>query len=294
MANYPLVTWNITAPAFEIRRVGGSGGTYPVIEKLYSAASPYYGFELVSAGTKVPNLNSLLGRVVSALGSSTYTTGAAGLYVIQNNTNPSTSALTGTASIATITGGGTSIVVDFYTPEAAAVYGFATTTLTFSAFTGLTKTAIYSPDGVWVPCGVTGDVRRTTMQRAAASSSEMSGLVTDVVNWGEVADIEVMSSIFPAGNLTKWFASTQIYASAAGRNVDDPNNTLESLLAAAARGATFRLYREPSASTGAYIPGDYQVARMPLIANRSSAADYSTADDTPRLWSTNGLIFRGE
>jgi len=294
MANYPLVTWNVTAPAFEIRRVGGGGGTYPVSEQLYSVASPFYGFELISAGVKLPGSNSLLGRVVNALGASGYTTGAAGLYTIQNNTNPSTGPLTGTVSITGFTAvGTTSVVVDFYTPESAAAYGFASTTLVYTGVS-LSKTAIYSPDGVWVPCGVTGDVRRSTTQRAAASSSNMSGLSTDVINWGEVADLEMMSSIFPAGNLTKWFAAIQIYADAAGRNVNDPNNTLEGLLAAAARGATFRLYRQPAANTGAPLPSLYQVARMPLIANRSSAADYVTADDQPRLWSTNGLIFRGE
>jgi hypothetical protein len=103
-----------------------------------------------------------------------------------------------------------------------------------------------------------------------------------------------MSSIFPAGNLTRWFAATSIYASAAGRfDIDDPNNTLEGLLAAAATGVTFRLYREPAITPGT-TPGTYQECRMPKVAQQSQAAQYCTPDDEPRLWSTNGLIFRAE
>jgi hypothetical protein len=130
-------------------------------------------------------------------------------------------------------------------------------------------------------------------QRAASSSSDMSGLSTDVVNWGAVADLEMMSTIFCAANYTRWFANIQIYATAANRQIGDPNNTLEGLIEAAATGVTFRLYREPALAAGT-VPNTYQVCRMPGVSNKGSAEDFVTAADEPRLWSTAGLIFRGE
>ena len=121
----------------------------------------------------------------------------------------------------------------------------------------------------------------------------MSGLSTDVVNWGEVADLEFLSTIFPAANLTRWYAAIDIFATAANREQTDPNNTLEGLLAAAATGVTFRLYRSATASLPGTTPDTPNPARMPLISEKSAAADYVTADDEPRLWSTSGLFFRG-
>jgi hypothetical protein len=120
----------------------------------------------------------------------------------------------------------------------------------------------------------------------------MSGLSTDVVNWGQVANLEFLSSIFPAANLTRWYASIDPYYTAAGRLALDPNNTLEGLLAAAATGVTFRLYRE-QADTSGTTPTTYNEARMPMISEKSSAGDYAQADDEPRLWSTTGMFFRG-
>ena len=289
MANFPIATWGVIAPAFEIRRVGGGGGTSTVAE----STSLFYGFGLTSSGLKIPASDTLFGRVLTALAATGYVTGTSGVYDFKNNTNPDTSPLDATITITGFSAVGTSsVVLDFYNLTDAAVYGCSTTTLLLTPLQ-LTRNLIFNPAGVWVPCGVTGDVRRTTMQRAAASSSDMSGLNTNVVNWGQIANVEMMSSIFPAGNLTRWFASTPIYASAAGRNVNDPNNTLEGLLAAAATGVTFRVYREPASLVGT-TPGTYQECRMPDIANKSSASDYSNADDEPRLWSTNGLIFRAE
>ena len=290
MANFPIATWGLIAPSFEIRRVGGGGGTTTVAE----STSLFYGFGLTSSGLKVPAADTLFGRVLTELAGTGYVTGTSGLYDFKNDTNPDTSPLDATI---TITGfsvvGTTSVTIDFYNLADAAVYGCSTSTLVFTTLL-LTKFLHYNPDGVWIPCGVTGDVRRTTMQRSAASSSEMSGLNTNVVNWGQVANVEMMSSIFPAGNLTRWFAATSIYASAAGRfDIDDPNNTLEGLLAAAATGVTFRLYREPADTPGT-TPGTYQECRMPDIAGKSSASDYANADDAPRLWSTVNLIFRAE
>lgn len=143
-----------------------------------------------------------------------------------------------------------------------------------------------------MPCGVSGDVTRTTKQRAAASSSEMSGLVTDVVNWGEVADIEVKSTLFPAANTFYWYATQAIYAQKAGRNVNDPNNILEKMLAAAATGVTFRIFEEAALAAG-FTNTDYLVAKMPQVVSKSSAMDVVQADDEPRLWTTTGLFFRG-
>ena len=189
------------------------------------------------------------------------------------------------------TASASAITLTFATLADAAVYGFASTTVSIGS-TVQTTTTTYNVGGVWVPCGVAGDLRRTTRQRAAASSSDMSGLSTDVVNWGEVADLEFLTSVFPAGNLTRWFAATQIYATAAGRNVADPNNTLEGLLQAAATGVTFRLYRQASTTSGT-TPTTYVEARMPGISSKSSAEDYTSAVDEPRLWSTAGMVFRG-
>ena len=106
----------------------------------------------------------------------------------------------------------------------------------------------------------------------------MSGLSTDVVNWGAVADLEMMSTIFCAANYTRWFAAIQIYANAANRLVTDPNNTLEGLIEAAATGVTFRLYREAALTAGT-IPGTYQVCRMPGVSNKGSAEEFVAAGD---------------
>jgi hypothetical protein len=212
---------------------------------------------------------------------------AASTFNYTPGTNPSTSPLTMT--LATVSA--SAITLTFASLAAAAVYGFTSTTVSIASGTQTTTTG-YNVGGVWVPCGVAGDLRRTTRQRAAASSSDMSGLSTDVVNWGEVADLEFLTSVFPAGNLTRWFASTQIYATAAGRNVADPNNTLEGLLQAAATGVTFRLYRE-AATTSGTTPTTYVEARMPTISSKSAAEDYTSAVDEPRLWSTAGMVFRG-
>ena len=143
-----------------------------------------------------------------------------------------------------------------------------------------------------MPCGVSGDVTRTTKQRAASSSSEMSGLSTDVVNWGEVADIEVRSTLFPVANAFTWYASQSIYATKASRSVDDPNNIFEKMLAAAATGVTFHVY-EQAATTVGFTVTNYLEARMPGISSKSAATDFLQADDEPRLWSASGIFFRG-
>ena len=100
-----------------------------------------------------------------------------------------------------------------------------------------------------------------------------------------------MASAFPAGNLSRWFAGISIYATAAGRQTDDPNNTLEGLLAAAAAGRTFRIYREAATASGT-SSGYYQVAKMPIIGRASTVRDYATPVDEPRLWDSAGLFFR--
>jgi hypothetical protein len=173
----------------------------------------------------------------------------------------------------------------------AAVYGFDTLTVTFSA--APSASTVYNPAGVWMPCGVSGNLVRELSQRAAASSSEMSGLSTDVVNWGEIADIELRSTLFPAANAFTWYASQSVYATKAQRSVNDPNNILEKMLAAAATGVTFRLYQKAAVQPGV-DSSRYLVARMPTIAAKNSAKDFLQADDEPRLWSVAGMFFRGE
>jgi hypothetical protein len=281
MANFPLIAWQVTAPAFTITPTVGS--PVPV-----TATPLKWGFDVTSTVTKIASTDSLIGYLADAIDATAFATAQA-VFVYTDGTNPATSPLT--AQLAYVSAGG--FTLTFATAAAAAVYGFDSATVTFAPAASPTiVTTGYNPAGVWVPCGVAGDVRRTTTQRAAASSSEMSGLATDVVNWGAVADLEFLSSVFPAGNLTRWFASTQIYATAAGRNVNDPNNTLEGLLYAAATGVTFRVYRQPATTSGT-TPTTYVEARMPLVSTKSSADDYVSAVDEPRLWSTAGLILRG-
>jgi hypothetical protein len=120
----------------------------------------------------------------------------------------------------------------------------------------------------------------------------MSGLSTDVVNWGQVADIEVKSTLFPAANAFVWYAQQQIYAQKAGRSVNDPNNILEKMLEAAATGVDFRIY-EQAATTAGFTNEDYLEAKMPGIVERNRAASVIQPDDEPRLWTTSGLFFRG-
>ena len=215
--------------------------------------------------------------------------GATAFFVYTNGTSPSVSP----SKYCLVTTATQTVTIDFYSVAAAKVCGFLTQTVTIAPASpqpALTYSQC-NADGIWAPCGVAGDIRRIVRQRAAASSSDMSGLSTDVVNWGAVADIELLSSNFPAANLTRWFASTQIYATAANRNVADTNNTLEGLFEAAAQGATFRLYREAATAAGV-TPGTYQVAKMPAVSQRGAATDYASAVDEPRIWSTAGLIFR--
>lgn len=285
MANFPLATWQVTAPA-AVWTEGGSGPSPGIV-----AATGKWGFSVFSTATKVADSDSAVGYLVdeiNALGAGIIVTS---VYVYTDGTNPATSPLF-VDFVYQCSSGGT---LTFGSLADAAVYGFASTTVTFPPTSGPsfgTVQTTYNVGGVWVPCGVAGDLRRTTRQRAAASSSDMSGVSTDVVNWGEVADLEFLSSVFPAGNLTRWFAATQIYATAAGRNVADPNNTLEGMLQAAATGVTFRLYRQASTTSGT-TPTTYVEAKMPTISSKSAAEDYTSAVDEPRLWSTAGLLLRG-
>lgn len=286
MANFPLVTWQVTAPAFTVANAVGSvsvpaatlkwgfglSSLTPVYTNGYSAATSTAAYYLASQMTAAPALGIV----------------AAATFNVVAATNPSTSPLTFTLATASAS----AITLTFASPADAAVYGFTSTTVSIGSGTQQTTTT-YNVGGVWAPCGVAGDVRRATKQRAAASSSEMSGLTTDVVNWGQVADIEFLSANFPCGNLTRYFAATQIYATAAGRDVDDPNNTLEGMLLAAAQGLTFRVYRQAATGSG-ILPTTFQAAKLPKVAAQGAAADYVSPVDEPRLWSTAGLIFRGD
>jgi hypothetical protein len=147
---------------------------------------------------------------------------------------------------------GNPVTVDFGSVEMASRLGYSTQVVTLTTV-GLNLTP-FNVGGIWMPNGVAGDVRRYLTQRAAASSNEMSGLATDVVNWGQIVDLELMSSAFYAANVARFFAATQIYATAAGRQVADPNNTLEGMVEAAATGVLFRLYREAATAEATTSP----------------------------------------
>ena len=285
--NFPLITWSDTVGPFT---VDGATPTAP-----YNAAGTRYGFGVSNTTTKQASSDSVASYLLSAV--NTVYTGAitAAVYVYTDGPGPSNSPL-GIAWTNTRT---SPIVLNFGTVAKAIKFGFNTQYVTIPAAVtspvpvlGYLVTTI-NPGMFWGPAGLAGDVRRMLTQRAASSSSDMSGLTTDVVNWGAVADLEMMSTIFCAANYTRWFANIQIYANAANRLVTDPNNTLEGLIEAASEGKTFRLYREPAIVEGTE-PSEYQVCRMPGVSNKGSAEDFVTAADEPRLWSTAGLIFRGE
>jgi hypothetical protein len=214
---------------------------------------------------------------------------ATATFNIADDTSPSLSPLTMTLT----TTSASAITLVFASLADAAVYGFSSTTVGIAGGANVTTTTTFNVGGFWAPSGVSGDVTRTTRQRAASSSSEMSGLSTDVVNWGEVADIEVRSTLFPVANAFTWYATQAIYAQKAQRNVNDPNNIFEKMLAAAATGLTFRVYEQPATLAG-YTVTRYLIAKMPGISSKSAATDFLQADDEPRLWSASGIFFRGE
>jgi hypothetical protein len=276
MANFPLVTWQVDVPSFTIFR---GASTYP------SPDATLWGFETSNAATGAAAATSLAGFLAAQMTASGLSITASANYVYSNSFGPAMSPL---AYDLTITGAAFGIL--FASTAQAEMFGQVGTGPSVPFAAGVTRSA-YNVGAAWMPNGVAGDVRRTTTQRAAVSSSDMSGVTTDVVNWGAIADVEMIASAFPAANLTRWYAATQIYADAAGRDVADPNNTLEGMLAAAATGVTFRIYRE-AATAGGIVPGTYQSAKMPAVQNSSAAANYASDVDEPRLWDSTGLFFR--
>jgi hypothetical protein len=275
--NFPLITWSDTVGPVTVN--GGSP----------FAAQTRYGFGVDNTSTKNAAADTVVDYLRDAInaevGAGTIVTAR---YVYNDGPGPSNSPLQAEWFNTT----NSSISVAFGTVAMANKFGFSTSTVVFPP-SPTAKPMTINPGLFWGPAGLAGDVRRMLTQRAASSSSDMSGLSTDVVNWGAVADLDMMSTIFCAANYTRWFANIQIYADAANRVLGDPNNTLEGLIEAAATGVTFRLYREPATAAGT-VPGTYQVCRMPGVSNKGSAEDFVTAADEPRLWSTAGLIFRGE
>ena len=274
--NFPLITWADTVGPVTIN--GGSP----------FAAQTRYGFGVNNTSTKNAAGDTvadyLRDAVNAQVGAGTIVVTS---YVYTDGPGPSNSPL----AIQWTNTTGSNINVNFGTVAMANKFGFSSSTTVIPGSGTLTTNI--NPGMFWGPAGLAGDVRRMLTQRAASSSSDMSGLSTDVVNWGAVADLEMMSTIFCAANYTRWFANIQIYATAANRQIGDPNNTLEGLIEAAATGVTFRLYREPALAAGT-VPSTYQVCRMPGVSNKGSAEEFVTAADEPRLWSTAGLIFRGE
>ena len=278
--NFPIITWSDTVGPVTVDGIDPSAP--------YDEAATCYGFGISNTSTKAAasytaayylaeSINDVYPGMISAV-----------QFVYTDGPGPSNSPLQVKFTYSTAT----AVVIDFVTVAMANKFGFDTQTITFSDLASEKSTNI-NPGMFWGPAGLAGDVRRMLTQRAASSSSDMSGLSTDVVNWGAVADLDMMSTIFCAANYTRWFAAIQIYANAANRLVTDPNNTLEGLIEAAATGVTFRLYREPAITDGV-LPSEYQVCRMPGVSSKGSAEDFVTAADEPRLWSTAGLIFRGE
>ena len=213
--NFPLITWSDTVGPIEVN------GT-PV------GAQQRYGFGIVSTSLKtVANdtvADYLRDAINTVVGAGTVTTTK---YVYSDGTFPALNPLQ-----IEWTYNGTAITVDFLTVAMANKFGFDQQVVSFIGLQ-TTKYTTINPGMFWAPCGVAGDVRRMVTQRAAASSSDMSGLTTEIVNWGAVSDLEMMSTMFPAANYTRWFASIGIYASAAARQVTDPNNTLEGFVEAA-------------------------------------------------------------
>ena len=283
--NFPLITWADTV------------GPITVDSATPFSAQTRYGFGVASTSTKAAAADTVADYLRDAV--NTVYTGAISsvVYVYTDGPGPSNSPL-GIIWTNTRT---SPIVLNFGTVAKAIKFGFNTQFVTIPAAVPLVPSGLLpgylnttiNPGMFWGPAGLAGDVRRMISQRAASSSSDMSGLTTDVVNWGAVADLEMMSTIFCAANYTRWFANIQIYATAANRLVNDPNNTLEGLIEAAATGVTFRLYREAATIAGT-VPGTYQVCRMPGVSNKGSAEEFVAAADEPRLWSTAGLVFRGE
>jgi hypothetical protein len=274
--NFPLITWADTVGPVTV-----NGGTaFP--------AATRYGFGISNTSTKNAAADTvadyLRDAVNAQVGAGTIVVTS---YVYTDGPGPSNSPL----AIQWTNTTASNINVNFGTVAMANKFGFSSSTTVIPGSDTLTTNI--NPGMFWGPAGLAGDVRRMLTQRAASSSSDMSGLSTDVVNWGAVADLDMMSTIFCAANYTRWFANIQIYATAANRQIGDPNNTLEGLIEAAATGVTFRLYREPALAAGT-VPSTYQVCRMPGVSNKGSAEDFVTAADEPRLWSTAGLIFRGE
>jgi hypothetical protein len=286
MANFPIITWQVTAPAFTVANAVGSVSV--------PAANGKWGFGVSSLTAPYPADTDTVAEYLAAQMTSAAIPGPVSLGIVAistfnftNNTSPALSPLTFTLSTASAS----AITLTFATLADAAVYGFASTTVSIDDGSVAT-TSTFNVDGVWMPCGVSGDVTRTTKQRAAVSSSDMSGLSTDIVNWGHVADIDVRSTLFPVANAFVWYAGQSIYATKAGRNVSDPNNILEVMLQAASTGVDFRIY-EQAATTAGLTNEDYLEAKMPGISSKSAATDFITADDEPRLWTLAGMFFRG-
>jgi hypothetical protein len=282
MANFPLVTWPITL----------TGVTVTYLTVPYNVPDVTgYGFGVSNTATKVASVDvgavigSIVGNFVAAANTAITTANPlSATYVYSDGTAPALGPLK-----ASILATGGEVTVDFGSVEMASRLGYSTQVKEITTISdNLTN---YNVGGIWMPNGVAGDVRRYLTQRAAASSNEMSGLATDVVNWGQIVDLELMSSAFYAANVARFFAATQIYATAAGRLVADPNNTLEGMVEAAAGGALFRLYREAATAEGT-TPGYYQPARMPSVAQQGKAVDMVAALDEPRLWNSSGIFFR--
>lgn len=277
--NFPLITWQVVAPSFD-----ANNGSGPVTK----GGVALWGFGLSAVPAMTPAAGTLAGEILDALVAVGCTINSAS-YDFTNNTTVDLAPLTMTFDVDT---NGNAITLDFQSDANAAVYGFDNRYVFIGPGTSEVFSSVYNCAGFWAPCGVSGDVTRTTKQRAAVSSSDMSGLTTDIVNWGHIADIEVRSTLLPVANAFVWYATQAIYAQKAQRSVNDPNNIFEVMLQAASTGVEFRIY-EQAATTAGFTNEDYLEAKMPAIVGKSAATEFISADDEPRLWSLAGLFFRG-
>ena len=162
MANFPLATWQVTAPA-AIWTEGGSGPSPGI-----TAATGKWGLDVSSTTSKLATTDSASGYLADAIDGLGGGIAVAAFFVYVNGTNPATSPLFVRYDYQCNAGG----TLTFADLDAAAVYGFASTTVTFPPTAGSSIGSVlttYNVGGVWVPCGVAGDLRRTTRQRAAAS-----------------------------------------------------------------------------------------------------------------------------
>lgn len=266
----PAVAWAIGTGNMSLQvTIGGNTQTTSI------PRSSTLGFGVLG-NTWQASSTSVAGRIASAINAHPSTVSVAAHYVVSDyTTGPAAYAISYTV------GSGTPITLTFPSVADAAKFGFATASVTIP---GTTYTTPYSPAGVWTPNGSGGLVYSFKRQRAAASSSNMAAAFTDVVGWGSVEGLRLSIAQMPAAFAFDDFASDSIYAAQANRNVADPNNTMELMLAAAAAST--------DSGSSALVITRYKGsiiktsdARMPAVATAPAVLDHLSWTDEPRYLS---------